>query len=175
MITPENEGRFFPNKGTIHWRIGNTIWTNHSLCRKKCWSFPGGKYIPRVFVSYLIFLTLPKKQGLKVRQKTWGSPTHGGCAARSAGLASGFLAFSRNFGCVEAGSWKQLPQKLTYPIPRVVGKMSFLFHWWDMLVPWRVIFLFNKKGTGQRNHIKESFSTQILLFRIWCDLRDMSH
>ena len=23
--------------------------------------------------------------------------------------------------------------------PKAVGKMSFLSHWWDMLVPWRVI------------------------------------
>ena len=22
--------------------------------------------------------------------------------------------------------------------PMVVGKMSFLFHWWDLLVPWRI-------------------------------------
>ena len=29
-------------------------------------------------------------------------------------------------------------RELTYPIPKAVGKMSFLSHWWDMLVPYRV-------------------------------------
>ena len=30
------------------------------------------------------------------------------------------------------------PRELTYPIPKALGKMSFLSHWWDMLVPYSV-------------------------------------
>ena len=32
---PKTKGDVSPNKGTIYWTRGNTIWTNHSLFRKK--------------------------------------------------------------------------------------------------------------------------------------------
>ena len=31
------------------------------------------------------------------------------------------------------------PRELTYPPTNGILKMIFLFHWWDMLIPWRVV------------------------------------